>query len=152
MLKCGLSSIAVTATVSLLLSVTLINVTPSQAITGVNFTNILRALFWYKSFAQSFFVLTLHFRFELLLAKEYWRKCAHKMLVKLTTDYNANGLDCWEMCFLDAFQDPNVDNNEKQRLQSFLKLVNRVKKIRIKHKVRNKPMEIHDLFFSGFHK
>jgi hypothetical protein len=27
----------------------------------------------------------LHFRFELFLAQEYWRKCARKMLVKLTT-------------------------------------------------------------------
>ncbi len=30
--------------------------------------------------------LYLHYRFELFLAKEYWRKCARKMLVKLTTD------------------------------------------------------------------
>jgi hypothetical protein len=29
--------------------------------------------------------LCLHFRFE--LAQEYWRKCAHKMLVKLTIDH-----------------------------------------------------------------
>jgi hypothetical protein len=29
--------------------------------------------------------LYLHFRFELFLAQEYWRKCAYKMLVKLTT-------------------------------------------------------------------
>ncbi len=29
--------------------------------------------------------LYLHFRFELFLAQEYWRKFAHKMLVKLTT-------------------------------------------------------------------
>ncbi len=29
--------------------------------------------------------LYLHFRFALFLALEYWRKCAHKMLVKLTT-------------------------------------------------------------------
>ncbi len=49
---------------------------------GVNFTDILRVAFLYKSFAQSF--LHLHFRFELLLAKEYWRKSAYKMLVKLT--------------------------------------------------------------------
>jgi hypothetical protein len=32
--------------------------------------------------------LNLHFRFELLLAKEYWRKCAYKMLAKLTTGVN----------------------------------------------------------------
>ncbi len=30
-------------------------------------------------------LLCLHLRFELFLAQEYWRKCAHKMLVKLTT-------------------------------------------------------------------
>ncbi len=29
-------------------------------------------------------ILYLHFRLELLLAQEYWRKCAHIMLVKLT--------------------------------------------------------------------
>ncbi len=39
-------------------------------------------LFLYKSYSQSF--LYLHIRFELFLAQEYWRKCAHKMLVKLT--------------------------------------------------------------------
>jgi hypothetical protein len=44
---------------------------------SVNFTNILLAAFLYESFARSFFVLT--------LAKEYWYKCAYKMLVKLNT-------------------------------------------------------------------
>jgi hypothetical protein len=39
---------------------------------GVNFTNILRAAFSYKSFTRSLFVL-LHFRFVLFLAQEYWR-------------------------------------------------------------------------------
>jgi hypothetical protein len=29
--------------------------------------------------------LYLHFRFELSLAQEFWRKCTHIMLVKLTT-------------------------------------------------------------------
>jgi hypothetical protein len=38
---------------------------------------MLRAHFSYESFVQSF--LHLHFRFKL-----FWRKCAHKMLVKLT--------------------------------------------------------------------
>jgi hypothetical protein len=42
----------------------------------VNFTNILR------KFCAQF--LHLNFRFELFLAQEYWRKCAHKMLVKWT--------------------------------------------------------------------
>ncbi len=38
-------------------------------------TKVLRAAFLY-----------LNFRFELFLEQEYWRKCAHKMLVKLTTE------------------------------------------------------------------
>ncbi len=41
-------------------------------------------LFCTKVLCKAF--LYLHFRFELLLAKEYWRKCAYKMLVKLTQD------------------------------------------------------------------
>jgi hypothetical protein len=36
-----------------------------------------------KILREAFFYL--HFRFELFLAQEYWHKCAHKMLVKLTT-------------------------------------------------------------------
>jgi hypothetical protein len=36
-----------------------------------------------KVLRQAF--LYLHFRFEFFLAQEYWRKCALKMLVKLTT-------------------------------------------------------------------
>jgi hypothetical protein len=40
-------------------------------------------LFFHKSFAQSFFVFT--FQVWTFLAQEFWRKCAHKMLVKLTT-------------------------------------------------------------------
>jgi hypothetical protein len=30
--------------------------------------------------------LNLHFRFELFLVQEYWRKWAHKLLVKLTPE------------------------------------------------------------------
>jgi hypothetical protein len=37
-------------------------------------TKVLREVFWY-----------IHYKFELLLAQNYWRKCAQKMLVKLTT-------------------------------------------------------------------
>jgi hypothetical protein len=47
-----------------------------------NFTNILRAAFSYESFLRSFYVLTIwacNF-----LEKGFWRKAAHKMLVKLT--------------------------------------------------------------------
>ncbi len=40
-------------------------------------------LFCTKILCEAFF--NLHFKFDLLLAKEFWRKCAHKMLVKLTT-------------------------------------------------------------------
>jgi hypothetical protein len=40
-------------------------------------------LFCTKVLRQAF--LYLHFRFELFLAQEYWRKCTHKMLVKMTT-------------------------------------------------------------------
>ncbi len=38
-----------------------------------------------KFFAQLF--LHLNFWFELFLAQEYWHKCAHKMLVKLTPGF-----------------------------------------------------------------
>jgi hypothetical protein len=50
------------------------------------------------------------------------------------TDYNANGLDCWEVCYLDAFQEA-VGKGEQKRLQDFLKLINKVKELRIKHNV-----------------
>jgi len=47
---------------------------------------------FHQHFTHGFFVqiflcealLYLHFRFELLLVQEYWYKCTHKMLVKLT--------------------------------------------------------------------
>ncbi len=43
-----------------------------------------RGFFCTKILPKAF--LNLHLRFELLLAQEYWCKCAHKMLVKLTND------------------------------------------------------------------
>ncbi len=43
-------------------------------------------LFCAKVLREAF--LYLHFKFELLLAKEHWHKCAYKMLVKLTTAYS----------------------------------------------------------------
>ncbi len=52
------------------------------SLAGVNFTKIYRAAFSFVSFWVAF--LYLH-RFELLLAHEYWRKSAHKMLVKLAS-------------------------------------------------------------------
>ncbi len=54
---------------------------------GVNFTNILRVAFSYKSFAQSFFVLEVWVK--LFLAQGNWCKWANKMLVKLTTEGDA---------------------------------------------------------------
>jgi hypothetical protein len=42
------------------------------------YARLFRAKVSHKAF------LHLHFRFELFLAQEYWRKCAQKMLVKLT--------------------------------------------------------------------
>ncbi len=50
-------------------------------------------LFRTKVLREAF--LYLNFRFELLLAKEYWRKCAYKMLVKLTPGVNPT------QCFTD---------------------------------------------------
>jgi len=49
---------------------------------GVNFTNILHAVFLYKRFAGSF--LCLHFRFEHFWCKNIGAKNAPKILVKLT--------------------------------------------------------------------
>jgi hypothetical protein len=46
---------------------------PSSCQFHQHFTKVLRAVF-----------LHLNFRFELFLAQEYWRKCAHKMLAKST--------------------------------------------------------------------
>ncbi len=51
---------------------------------GVNFTNILCAAFFLKVLRKAF--LCLQLRLNVLLAQEYWRKCDHKMLVKLTLD------------------------------------------------------------------
>jgi hypothetical protein len=48
------------------------------------FTNILRSAFSYESFVQSLFVLAVEVK--LFIGQEYWRKCAYKMLLKLTPD------------------------------------------------------------------
>jgi hypothetical protein len=43
---------------------------------------------FHQHFTQKFcakLFLYSHLRLELFLAQEYWRKCAHKMLVKLTS-------------------------------------------------------------------
>jgi hypothetical protein len=64
---------------------------PGQQIRPVvNFTNILRAAFSYKSFLRSFYVLTTwvcNF-----WAKGFWHKAAHKMLVNLTPE---KGICCF---------------------------------------------------------
>ena len=57
------------------------------------------------------------------------------------TDYNANGIDCWEVCYLDAFQESD-GKGEQKRLQEFLKLINKVKELRIKHQVPNFIIEM----------
>ncbi len=46
----------------------------------------MHCFFCMKVFCAAF--VFLHLRFELLLVQEYWRICAHKMLVKLTTSFN----------------------------------------------------------------
>jgi hypothetical protein len=48
----------------------------------VNFTNILRAAFLYKSFLRGF--ICLQFGFVIFWRKDFGAKAAHKMLVKLT--------------------------------------------------------------------
>ena len=54
--------------------------------------------------------------------------------VSSLTDYNSQGLDCWEVCLLDAFQ-MNPSKDEQMRLQQFLNLANKIKQIRIQNKV-----------------
>jgi hypothetical protein len=61
---------------------------------GVHFTNILSLPFSYASFAQSFFVLTIKVCAS-FLTQESWRKCAHKMLVKLNTGREEAGDGQW---------------------------------------------------------
>jgi hypothetical protein len=62
-------------------------------------------LFRMKVFHEAF--LTLHFRFVLFLAQEYLRKCAHKMLVKLTNEIEITDF-CW--------QDPDVVLVEEEQI------------------------------------
>jgi hypothetical protein len=49
---------------------------------GVNFTNILRAAFSFKSFCAAF--MFLQFGFVIFWQKDFGTKSDHKMLVKLT--------------------------------------------------------------------
>jgi len=55
----------------------------SDGSAGVNFTNILRAAFLYKSLLHSFYLLTVSL--SIFLQKNNGAKAARKMLVKLTT-------------------------------------------------------------------
>ena len=51
---------------------------------GVNFTNILRADFSYKSFCAAF--MCLQFGFVIFWQNDFGAKAAHKMLLKLTPE------------------------------------------------------------------
>ena len=52
---------------------------------GVNFANILRAVFLYKNVLHSFYMLI--FGFIIFWQKEIGAKAARKMLVNLSTEY-----------------------------------------------------------------
>jgi hypothetical protein len=54
----------------------------------VNFTNILQAAFLYESFCAAF--MCLQFGFVIFWQKDFGKKTAHKMLVKLTPGINFN--------------------------------------------------------------
>jgi len=79
--------------------------TKSSSRPGVNFTNILRAAFLYKSTLRSFSLLTVCWLCN-FLSKEYWRK--RWSLVTLTTDIKtvkSKNMNCkgksgwWKHCF-----------------------------------------------------
>ncbi len=64
-------------------------------LSGVKFTNILRAAFSNKSFCAAF--MFLQFRFVIFWQKDFGAKAAHKMLVKLTPGFHLHkyGNRCW---------------------------------------------------------
>ena len=66
-------------------------------------------------------------------------------LVSAVIDYNANGMDCSEVCFLDAIQRVTDNQGERKQIEKLIKLVNRLKEIRIKNNVT-----ITKLFYRGF--
>ena len=55
--------------------------------------------------------------------------------ISAVVDYNANGMDCSEVCFLDAIQRVSDNQGERRQIEKLMKLVNRLKEIRIKNKV-----------------
>ncbi len=65
---------------------------PYQNYPVVNFINVLRANFMYKSLFGSFFYL--HVTREKLLKRRLYKKCGRKMLMKLTPDVNSIQ-HCW---------------------------------------------------------
>jgi hypothetical protein len=79
--------------------------TKSSSRPGVNFTNILRAPFWYKSTLRSFSLLTVCWLCN-FLSKEYWRKVDHwwhwQQISTLKTvkskNMNSKG-GWWKHCF-----------------------------------------------------
>ncbi len=63
---------------------------PRQVSISPNFIRLFRTKIFHKAF------LNLHFRFDIFLAKEYWRKCAQKMLVKLTTGHQSGSKNSFQ--------------------------------------------------------
>jgi hypothetical protein len=63
----------------------------------VSINNILGAALLYQSYTRSLFILA--FKVWTFLTQKYWRKCAHKMLVKLTPDRTFWPFDyLWLLC------------------------------------------------------
>jgi hypothetical protein len=67
---------------------------------GVNFANISRVAFLCEIFEQSFFCLD--FKFELYLAQEYWRKCAHKNVGEIDPSSNVNETSNYQIPTIDV--------------------------------------------------
>ncbi len=74
---------------------TLMKLTP-----GVNFINILFATFSYESVLLQLFSSYRQFAFVIFWCKNIDAKAAHKMLMKLTTEYIENCHDCWVELFV----------------------------------------------------
>jgi hypothetical protein len=77
-----------------------------------NFTNILHEAYLYLSFVRSFF-LCLHFRFELFLAQEYRRKCAHKNVGEI--DHKKKSLEIDVLSMFSKCADKNVGEIDQRK-------------------------------------
>jgi hypothetical protein len=55
--------------------------------------------------------------------------------VDAVINYNSNGLDCTEVCLLDATQRVADKQGEKKQLEKLITLINRLKALRIKNNV-----------------